>query len=227
MKSFYEMLVLMEGAAMASVERFPQDFEQVLNFIAGGHWGFVTNQSSPFYGMDIDKPSGNAVFYIRAEYRGMSESGRHYRVAVRLVSVPEPPIDRDGWSRFEKWKQEFVSYNPNGSPLVHFDLDEVAELGPDTDGRSRPKKDNRTDWEREEEERSLTPQQRQMRTLIGKLGSIQADLEKDSPRLKWTLEHRVYFRGDNGVKHPRPVGLAKQVREEIGKHEKENAGFDS
>lgn len=229
MKNFYEMLELMEGGGGASVARFPQDFEQVLNLMVGGPWSFVTNQWSPFYSMDIEKASRRAVFYVRAEYRGMSESGRHYRVAVRLVSIPDPPINRDGADRFGKWKREFVSYDPNGSPMVYFDLEEIAELGPDTDGSGRATgaQDDRSAWERAEEEKNLTPQQRKMQALIGKLDGLRADLERDNPKPKWTPERRVHFRGENPTKNVRPLDLAKQIRDEIAKYEKERPEFSS
>lgn len=221
MRTFYEMLMLMEQDSQASVERFPQDFEQVLNLMAGGPWNFTANQYSPFYGMDIDKSSGLAVFYIRAEYRGMSESGRHYKVAVRLVNSPNPPINRDGAVRFDAWKQEFVSYDPKGSggqvgglPSVYFELEEIRELGPDTDGReSAPS----------EEEENPSPEQQSIRTMISQLKKIKDDLNKDRP--KWTPERMVYMRNDASAKNIRPVDLAKQVRDEIVKHEKKRSSF--
>jgi hypothetical protein len=223
MKSFYEMMMLMEqGPGLASVERFPQDFERVLNFIAGGPWNFVTNEYSPFATMGIN--SGLAVFYIRAEYRGMSESGRYYKVAVRLVNEPNPPINRNGASRFMSWKQEFVSYDPKGSPEVYFELEEINELGPDTDGRQKitsPEVEN------------PTPEQEKMQTMIQKLGNIRDELDKDLRRLggkpKWTPERRVYFYGIDGpvVKNAGVVDLAKQIRNLIAKREKEHPTWDS
>lgn len=225
MKSFYEMLELMEQVGMSSVERFPQDFEQVLNFIAGGPWSFVQGEFSPFYGMDVDK-SGSAFFYLRADYRGMSESGGHYKVAVRLCNSPNPPINRDGAVRFGPWKKEFVSYDPKGSsevhgglPAVFFELYEVMEIGADTDGRDRNPVDSQGV--------GTNAGQDKFASLIGKLNQIQTDLDKDHPRPKYTPERTIYITREGSPKHLRPVDLAKQVRDEMAKHEKIHPSFES
>lgn len=230
MKSFYEMLALMERetSGFSSVERFSQDFEQVLNLIAGGPWNFMPGKFSPFESMDKDNSTEVWVFYIRTEYRGMSESGRHYKVGVRLNSVPSEPINRNGLALMKRWKQEFISYDPKGSayderarlPSVYFEVEEIYELGSDTNGRERIAP---TELE------NPTPQQDAMQSMMVKLQKLQDDMEKDRPSPKWTPERRVYLRKsqDASPKNIRPVDLAKQVRDEIATYEKRHPSFKS
>ena len=203
---------------MASVERFPQDFEQVLNFVAGGSWSFITGEFSPFVGIEKNKSTGVWAFLLQAEYRGMSESGRHYTITVKLKNDPDDPINGNGFERIKKWKQEFILYDPKGSSSVYFELQEIKELGPDTDGREREQ------YSSSDEE--STPEQEKITNLLNKLKKIQDDIYKDHPKKKWTPERMVYFNISNPVKHARPVDLAKQIKNEIAKHEKLSPSFN-
>lgn len=218
--NFYEMLTIMEqDLSSASVERFPQDFEQVLNFIAGGPWNFITNEWSPFVSVDKDKSTNVWFFFMRAEYRGMSESGRHYKLSVKLNNVPAEPIKGDALNRMKRWKQEFVSYNPMGSPSVYFQLEEIKELGADTNS-------GRELIASSEQEENPTSGQEEIHGMLAKLKKIQDDLNKDFPKPKWTPERTVYRRdSENPIKNARLVDLAKQIRDEIAEHEKKNTSF--
>ena len=68
-----------------------------------------------------------------------------------------------------------------------------------------------------------------MQSMLVKLQKLQDDMEKDHPSPKWTPERRVYLRKsqDASPKNVRPVDLAKQIRDEIAKHEKRYASFKS
>jgi len=228
MKSFYEMIALMEQSTqLAPVERFPHDFEQVLNFIAGGHWSFVADKDSPI--VSVTNLMGSLDYYMHVKYRGISENGRHYKVVVGLYN----PVGSARGSRvlevMKTWAQKSL-YSPagsggvaEGSPDFYFLLHEIREMGPDTDGSPKQEPDGRTDWERAEEEKGMTAQQRDMQTVLDKLG----ELERGIPRRRWTPEREVYGWGDRATKNARPVDLAKQVRDEIAKYEKSNRGFKS
>lgn len=229
MKTFYEMMRLVEQSTnLASVERFPHDFEQVLNFVAGGHWNSVADKESPVVNV-TNLLDGELTYYMQVKYRGMSESGRHYKAVVGLHN----PVGKARGNRlFEvmnTWAQK-SSYSPNGypgvaegSPVFYFLLHEIRELGPDTDGTPKKEPDKRSEWERAEEEKRLTTQQRELQKVIGMLG----ELEKDIPKRKWTQERELYRNWGSGVvKNARPVDLAKQIRDEIAKYEKSNGGFD-
>lgn len=218
MISFYEMFCLLEQPGqLASVERFPHDFEQVLNFMVGGPWGFIPGEFSPFVSIEKDKSDGLWAFFIRADYRGMSESGRHYNVAVRLNNKPEDPINGNGLEKMKRWNIEFTSYDPKGSPSVYFNIEEIKELGPDTDGRDRDQ--HMSDGE------DSTADQRQITGLLGRLKKIQDEMDKDYPRPKWTPERRVYLMTSDTAKQFRLVDLARQVREEIAKYERATPNF--
>ena len=219
MKTFYEMLVLMEQGQLSLVEKFPQDFEQVLNFISGGSWSFVTDKDSPMtsvtnFGMELS-------FYKQVKYRGMSESGRHYKVSVWLTNPVGSARGNKVFHVMKTWSQE-SSYDPKGgagvaagSDQFRFVLHEIKEIGQDKDDRPKKLPDNRTAWEREEEEKNRTQQQKEIDTLLTQLD----DLSREIPVKKWTPEYRVYFVSENAAKHNRPLDLAKQVKDEIAKYE--------
>jgi len=228
MKTFYDMLCLLEQSGqLASVERFPQDFERVLNFIVGGHWGFIADKDSPIISV-TNEIVGELSHYMQVKYRGMSDSGRHYST---LVSLHNPVGKARGEGLFKAmstWAQK-SSYNTtgssgvaDGSPVFYFLLHEIRELGPDTYGTPEKEPDKRSAWERVEDEKRLTVQQRELDRVIGMLGEI----ERDIPKRKQTQERELYRNwGGGGARNTRPVDLARQIREEIAKHERSSSGF--
>jgi hypothetical protein len=228
MKTFYEMMMLMEQAAqLARVENFPHDFEQVLNFVAGGHWNFIADNHSPI--VSVTNLMGDLDYYMLVRYRGMSESGRHYETVVGLYNQVGTARGNRVFEVMKTWKQN-SSYSPagsqgvaEGSPNFYFMLHEIQELGPDTDGRPKRIPDERTDWDRSEEEKNLTTAQRDIQTILDKLG----ELERDIPKRSWTPKRDVYHWGDKSTKNARPVDLAKQIKDEIAKYEKSSPGWNS
>lgn len=227
MKTFYEMTLLMEQAQLSLVEKFPQDFEQVLNFISGGSWSFMSNKNSPM--ITATTHGGGFFFYMQTMYRGISESGRHYTITVWLMNPVGSAKGNKIFQIMNSWSHE-SSYDPKGgagiavgSSEFDFFLYEIRELGPDKDDRPKKLPDNRTAWEKAEDEKKLTPQQKQIDSLLAQLDT----LSKDIPVKKWTPENRFYLGSENSIKHKRPVDLAKQIKDEIAKYESQHPSFNS
>jgi hypothetical protein len=100
----------------AAISQFPQDFEQVLNFIVGGNWTLSSNDWIDGYDIQKQIP---VIMGMGAEYRGMSESGHHYTVEANLMD--ENHADRNSASH---------TYDPKmGDPAIKFALGNIAELG--------------------------------------------------------------------------------------------------
>ena len=144
MKTFKQFLEAV--ASQASVENFPHDFEQVLNLITGGTWTFTASKPT-FGGFDPDTKQSLSSG-IDAEYRGMSESGRHYKISVSIS-------DRMYQQR-AKMGRAFKYYNPQGSaddierqkagdvPFVFFMVWEIQELGKDTEINNKQQPETRS-----------------------------------------------------------------------------------
>lgn len=220
-------MLIEQSGQLASVENFPQDFEQVLNFITGGSWSFVSNKNSPM--TTATNHGGGLFFYMQTMYRGISESGRHYTITVWLTNPVGSAKGNKIFKIMNSWGRE-SSYDPKGGAGVavgssefNFFLYEIRELGADKDDGPKKLTDNRTDWEKAEDEKKLTPQQKQIDVLLAQLD----DLSKDIPVKKWTPENIFYLGSENSIKHKRPVDLAKQIRDEIAKYEKSSPGFGS
>lgn len=127
--------------SQASVENFPHDFEQTLNLITGGTWTLVDSKPS-FGGFDPDL-NQSLTSGIDAQYRGMSENGRHYQVSVSLA-------DRMYQQR-AKLGRKFTTYNlqgspgldPDDAPFVFFMIWEIWELGKDTEINNKKQPESR------------------------------------------------------------------------------------
>lgn len=106
----------------ATVQSFPQDFEQVLNLIVGGNWT-IKNQDSIGAGRNLSMGT-------EATYRGMSETGRHYEITANLID--QAYAIRGG----EPSEYDFKT----GSKNIIFSLGDVVELGKSfqTFNQSRP-----------------------------------------------------------------------------------------
>lgn len=173
MRTFHQFLEAV--ASQASVEAFSHDFEQTLNLITGGTWTLVDSKPA-FGGFDQDL-NQSLTSGIDAEYRGMSEGGRHYKISVSIS-------DRMFQQR-AKMGRTFKFYNPQGSaddierqkagdvPFVFFTIWEIQELGKDAEINNK--------------------QQAQTRSVSFKQ-----------------------------IRHVRPVDMAKQLKDDIEKHEQQN-----
>lgn len=93
----------------ATVLNFAQDFEQVLNLMVGGSWTIKDQQ-------EIPSGAGRSMGF-EAQYRGMSENGRHYEVTT---SIMNQMLDIEKMPEYEF---------KTGSKNIIFSLGEIIELG--------------------------------------------------------------------------------------------------
>lgn len=111
--NIFIMITFQQYLFEATIQNFPQDFEQVLNLVVGGTWTLSNNDN-----MQAGNHS-QLNMGVEATYRGMSENGRHYEITVMLMDQAfgmsdQPPSEYD----FK-----------TGSKNILFVLGDVVELG--------------------------------------------------------------------------------------------------
>jgi len=100
----------------AIIQNFANDFEQVLNLMVGGSWTLKNQEKIPA-GSGFEDEEQNMG--IEANYRGMSESGRHYEITANLVD-----------QAYAVRSMEPIEYDfKTGSRNIIFSLGDVVELG--------------------------------------------------------------------------------------------------
>lgn len=100
----------------ATVAQFADDFEQVLNLVVGGNWTLSNKDWIDSFDASSGRP---VVMGLGAQYRGMSENGRHYDVEISLLD--DKHSERDSSSLNYDFKQ--------GDPDIKFSLGNMVELG--------------------------------------------------------------------------------------------------
>lgn len=130
MIKFKDFLESKYNESIAYTNNFPSDFEKTLNLIVEGTWTIIKSNKlhcySNFLGDNKTVCQGIVV-----EYRGMSQSGRHYKMSIALIDSKFMEIKKEKLNPVVTTDEEKITYNAQENNRILFLVDEIIELGKD------------------------------------------------------------------------------------------------